>query len=633
MQKRNAYSATKFALVAATLAFTSGFATPAKAIEFEYGEFKGSVINTVSAGIQMRTASRDSRFLGPANGGAFVDEVSAVILPTSTGHSGMTHNADDANKHFGQGDIVGAPVKLTTELNVAWRNLGIYGRGTAFYDYIYDNNDLAKFGDTTSPTYGRISTAAQRKAAMGAEVQDLFARGEFDIGTQPLNVRVGQQTLNWGEALFTQNAISIINPLDLQKFAVPGAELRDGLIPVPMAWLSYEIVEGLAIEGFYQWEFKKLRLSPTGTYFGGADVIEESNDTIGGVGFFGDCGSAGSAFQAGPSGLPGTLCFRQRANKDPGDSGNYGVKLNWYAEALNNTEFGLYFVRYTNRFPTLNYGVDAGTIAGFGAIGQSLEAANFYSQTSYERGIKMVALSYNTTLDGPGIAINGEFSYKMDEPGNIYGTTPAVAAFCFYDARACVNQVTRYFDLDTTSTGQEINIPGAIPLDVARANARLTKIFFAGNPVVAGMGAESVTLISETSISYITNLPDSGTLNMSPQITGIGTDVPYGRNGPGLKTATKISSYENLLVLISYPGAFGSPINLTPGLYYGMTIQGNSPMAAGPQTGFKSTNLSLKAEYQQNLTATLNFAKQWGGGFRNTAADKDFVGLTVNYTF
>jgi len=614
------------ALAAGALMTLMVTSAPARAIEFEYGEFKGSVINTLSAGIQMRVAARDCRFLGKYNGGC----------------NGMTHNGDDNNKHFGQGDIVGAPVKITNELNVSWRNLGFYSRGTAFYDYIYDNNDLAKFGDTTSPTYGRISTAAQRKAAMGAEVQDLFIRGTFDIGTQPLTVRVGQQTLNWGEALFTQNAISIINPLDLQKFAVPGAELRDGLIPVPMAWLSYEIVEGLAVEGFYQWEFKKLRLSPTGTYFGGADVVEESNDGIGGVAFS-DC-----------QGISG-LCLRQKANEDPGDSGNYGVKLNYYSEALNNTEFGLYFVRYTSRFPSVNYvsnGVDtvlrnvlgagcdltadAKTIAACATSSVQTGGTGFIpgvvSQSQYVRGVKMVALSYNTTLEGPGVAVNGEFSYKMDEPGSIYGTTTSLQALCSTSAiygAYCVggkdgalNNQGSYFGSKAGVSAQKSQ--GYILLDVARANARFTKILFAGNPFVAATGAESWTLISETSINYITNLPDSGQLYMTNQLDN--------NDGPS-RSATKVSSYENLLVLVSYPAAFGTPINLTPGMYYGMTIQGNSPTAAGTKPGFKAMNLSLKAEYQQNLTATLNFAKQWGGSTMNNAIDKDFVGLTVNYTF
>jgi hypothetical protein len=596
-------------------------AQPARAIDFEYGEVKGSLINTVSAGVQVRVSDRDRRFMGAANGGD-------PIL-------GMTQNAEDNNKHFDQGDIVSAPLKLTTELNLSWQNLGFYGRGTAFYDPIYDNNKLAEFGDPTSPTFGRITKAARDKAARGAEVQDLFVRGEFEIGTQPLNVRVGQQTLNWGEALFTQNAISIINPLDIQKLVVPGSELRDGLIPVPMAWASYEIMEGLAIEGFYQWEFKKLRLPPTGTYFAAPDVIEESNDSIGGVSNGADCGSA---LQAIP-------CARQLANKDPGDSGNWGIKLNVFSEALNNTEFGLYFVHYTSRFPSLGYLV---TPNALGAVdvdgnpqpftGNRTYFTNIYSRTEYAKGIKMVGMSFNTTWDEPGVAFNGELSYKMDEPGGIYGTTPYLQALCQGLGAQCGNQSQTYFNYGGPGTAGEIQ--GYIPLDAWHANLRMTKILFAGNPMISGIGADSLTLINETSLVYITNLPDSGSLNMSPQITnGCGATASFGFDpltvpgGCGVKSATKLSTYTNFLFLLSYPAAFGTPINLTPGLYFGMAIQGNSPLAAGTQSGFRAMNLSLKAEYQQNLNVTLNFAKQWGGGFRNISADKDFVGLTVNYAF
>jgi hypothetical protein len=448
----------------------------------------------------------------------------------------------------------------------------------------------------------------------------MFIRGEFEIGTQPLNVRIGQQTLNWGEALFTQNEISIINPLDLQKFAVPGAELRDGLIPVRMAWASYEIKEGLAIEGFYQWEFSKLRLSPVGTYFSNADIIEESSDGIGGISNGADCGAAKQA-------VP---CLRQLANRDPGDSGNYGVKLNVYAEALNNTEFGFYFVRYTSRFPSLAYLVTDETTGPAGFF------AGTYSTPEYARGIKMVAMSYNTTLDGPGVAVNGEFSYKMDEPGSIYGTTPYLQALCqsgsAYSAY-CGNQSNSYFGYG--EAGAKGKIQGYVPLDALHANVRFTKIFFAGNPVVAATGAESITVINENAITYISNLPKTSEINLSPTITNVcGSNVSFGAAPTcDVPSPTKVASRANFLFLMSYPGAFGSPINLTPGLFYGMSIQGTSPLAANIPSGSKQANISLKAEYQQNLTATLNFAKQWGAGWRNINADRDFVGLTVNYAF
>ena len=262
----------------------------------------------------------------------------------------MTNNTDNGNKHFDKWDVVSAPLRIVQEADATWRNFGVYARGTAFYDYIYDNNELDKFGDNGAFDYGRLLPGAKDRAAYGAEMQDYFVRGEFDIGTQPLNVRVGNQVVNWGEALFTQNAISIINPLDLQKLVTPGSELRDGLIPVPMAWASYEIVEGLALEGFYQWGFEEVRLPPTGSFFSGADVIGGEVDSIGGVTTDFECGSTNST----------TPCLRQLASKNPGNDGNYGVKLNWFSPELNNTEFGFYYVHYTSRFPSLSYVVTDG---------------------------------------------------------------------------------------------------------------------------------------------------------------------------------------------------------------------------------------------------------------------------------
>ena len=221
----------------------------------------------------------------------------------------------------------------------------------------------------------------------------------------------------------------------------------------------------------------------------------------------------------------------------------------------------------------------------------------------------------------------------MDEPGSIYGTTPYLQLLGMNLGLQCGNQSQTYFGLGGKGTTGEIR--GYVPLDAMHANVRFTKIFFAGNPVVAATGAESITFINENSLVYISNLPKTSEINLNPTITnGCGAAVAFGAAPTcDVPSPTKVSSKANFLFLMSYPGAFGSPINLTPGLYYGMSIQGTSPLAAGSQSGFKSANISLKAEYQQNLTATLNFAKSWGAGWRNVQADRDFVGLTVNYAF
>ncbi len=56
----------------------------------------------------------------------------------------------------------------------------------------------------------------------------------FDIGDMPLDVRVGRQVVNWGEATFIQG-INVLNPIDVSAFRRPGAEIKEGLLPVSTA--------------------------------------------------------------------------------------------------------------------------------------------------------------------------------------------------------------------------------------------------------------------------------------------------------------------------------------------------------------------------------------------------------------
>jgi hypothetical protein len=200
----------------------------------------------------------------------------------------------------------------------------------------------------------------------------------------------------------------------------------------------------------------------------------------------------------------------------------------------------------------------------------------------------------------------------------------------------CGNQMTQF---GLGGPGAAGEIPGFVRLNELNANVRLTKVLFAANPVVQATGAESLTIVSETAASYIPNLPDAGSLSLSPQITGSCSYVNiFGQTGPGataceVKQADSVWSYTNLLLQLSYPAAFGSPVNLTPSVFFGMNITGDSPIFARQQSGTRAANFSLTGEYQQNLRATINYAAFFGGAFRNTSQDKDFIGLNVAYSF
>jgi hypothetical protein len=624
MTFRTARPARHLALGAAALSTLLAAAPGAHAVEFEYGDVSGSVINTVSAGMQIRAEQRDRRFVSPANGG----------LPIP----GLSTNSDDGNLNFDQGDIVSAPLRLTTEFDAKWRKFGVYARGSAFYDTVLDRNDLAVNGPASRPYRGKLNPQAYDAASKGAEVLDLYARGEFDVAGNPFNIRVGQQTVTWGEALVTQNGINIINPLDATKLNTPGAELRDGLTPVPMVWASYRVAEGLSFEGFYQWQFRPLKNNIPGTFFSTSDAGSPETVGLGGVASSaGDCRAAG-------------FCFRETAPRDDDDEGNFGFAARYFSQELNNTEFGLYYAHYTSRFPSLNYRADNSSTNPVPALQALANISRSEAYLVYPKDVQMIGASFNTSWDEEGVAINGELSYKKDVPANIQGVTVVRDAINRAGgaptAAGGVNALYNQLDPGCGSGvatcknfGRGGESVGFVRVDAYNMTLRATKSLFTTNPIVSTLGADSASTFVEAAVIYVPDLPESGNLMISPYPTNSFTPgVPVGNPLQGLnrfidRAATKVSSGATWSFSAQYLSAFGTSVNLTPSVTYQQGIQGATPIAGGFLSGFKAANFALRADYLINLSATINYAARWGGGFRNLNADRDFVGLTVSYQF
>ena len=100
---------------------------PAQAFPFqsESGEFKGSFDTTLSAGASWRMEKRDPALVGIANGGTARDV-----------------NSDDGNLNYDNGDAVYSAIKATHDLELSYRNYGMFARGTYFYDPANANNDF-----------------------------------------------------------------------------------------------------------------------------------------------------------------------------------------------------------------------------------------------------------------------------------------------------------------------------------------------------------------------------------------------------------------------------------------------------------------------------------------------------------
>ncbi|MCZ7019367.1 DUF1302 domain-containing protein, partial [Salmonella enterica] len=83
----------------------------------------------------------------------------------------------------------------------------------------------------------------------GYELLDAFVYHNYSIGDLPGNVRVGKQVVSWGESTFIGNSINSINPIDVSAFRRPGAEIKEGLIPVNMLFASQSLTNQLSVEG------------------------------------------------------------------------------------------------------------------------------------------------------------------------------------------------------------------------------------------------------------------------------------------------------------------------------------------------------------------------------------------------
>ncbi len=100
---------------------------------------------------------------------------------------------------------------------------------------------------------------------------------KFDLGDIPVNFRIGRQVVSWGEGTFLLNGINVINPIDVAAFRRPGAEIKEGLLPQSMAYVSLSLPWDLSFEAYYQLKWEKFAIDPAGTPFSGADIVRFGN--------------------------------------------------------------------------------------------------------------------------------------------------------------------------------------------------------------------------------------------------------------------------------------------------------------------------------------------------------------------
>ncbi|TDQ36315.1 uncharacterized protein DUF1302 [Thiopseudomonas denitrificans] len=598
------------------VSLASALAAPAMAINFNIGEIEGSFDSSLSVGASWSTADRDKKFIGNANGG-----------------TGYTQTGDDGRLNFKKGDSFSKIFKGLHDLELRYKDSGLFVRGKYWYDFKLHDQNLRH----PDPEKRRISNNGRKEGAKtrGAEILDAFLFHNYMIGDQPGTVRLGKQVVSWGESTFIMNSINSVNPIDVSAFRRPGAELKEGLIPVNMFYVSQSITDRLSAEAFYQLSWKQTVVDNCGTFFSSADVAADGCDN--GYHILNKQLTQGivlpnlallESFGLGLQASQEGLMIPRGKDRKAGDSGQWGMALRWMGD---NTEYGAYFMNYHSRMPFLStQNADAATFTGaLGTTGVHALApaavlvgrGNYFMD--YPEDIRLYGLSFSTTLP-TGTAWQGEISYRPNAPVQIN---------------------TQDMTLRLTAGVTNITGPADVPAYLARAGqinrgynrkeiTQLQTTFTHFFDQV--LGAERATVVGEIGYAHIGGLESKRKLRYgrdpiygSP--ASVIPDVPHAREVNGWKGFTTKNSWGyRVRGQLDYSDVFAG-VNLKPNMAFSHDVKGYGPNGLFNE-GAKAVSVGLDADYRHTYTAGLSYTNFFGGRY-NTMKDRDFVSLNFGMNF
>ena len=521
------FSSCRSGVLGAVVALSLGsLATQAQALSFEIPvsdqQIEGVLNTTLTVGASVRTQSRSSGLIGKANNNRDVcgppfqscqglfrtQSAPAAQLAAAPGLFGS--NNDDGDLNYNKGDLTSAVAKITQDISLKYGDYGFFAKTLFFYDQVNDNfteyhpNQISPSNKATS---GRISTtgsvpipllpisvpAAQQRVygagqvvtnrrdgsetldQIGSHLQflDTYFYGKLPLPFEKeLSFKIGRQLVNWGEStLLAINSINQANPINANNFFRTGFQVEEVFIPINMAFVSFQPVEGLTVESFYQLEWKPVEAPAVGSFLSNNDVVGTNNATRTATIDFG--GGAESPYLDRGHGINYPLdnplngvtdtstTIERLADHTPRRSGQFGVAFKYYADWLNNgTELGFFFMNYHSRLPyastfatdascarregnarnndaasPLDFLLDCPNLPLTGDTGNGVGRARSNAVPldtaklliEYPEDIHLFGFSFNTTFGD--YSLQGEVAYRPNAPLQIAPADLVFAAF------------------------------------------------------------------------------------------------------------------------------------------------------------------------------------------------------------
>tara|TARA_B100001059_G_C17794777_1_gene562365 strand:+ start:29 stop:1846 length:1818 start_codon:yes stop_codon:yes gene_type:complete len=586
----------------------ASFSGSANAANFYLGEVEGQFDSQISIGASMSTQNADKRFISVPNGG-----------------EAAARTSDDGRQNYEAGDVFSKIFRGVHDLELRYGDSGAFFRGKYWYDF------ETKDG---SQRFYNIDDSGRNPLQKGAGVAllDAFVYHNYFIGNNPGNVRLGRQVVSWGESTFIKNSINSINPIDVAALRRPGAEIKEGLLPVEMLYFSQGLTDNLSMEAFYQLKQQETIIDNCGTFFGPDTLAVGCTDRL---------VYSGEDFGQGKQ-PDGTIIARVKKDRKASDDGQFGVAFRYFAPELNDTEFGFYAMNYHSRTPI--YSSVAGTFAVtensdqlIPGIDGVLGAAGYFFE--YPEDIRLYGVSFQTSINGT--SVGGELSYRPNMPLQL--NTGDMSRTALVNAGTGQDNTHRG---TTSAFGSEIS--GYERQEVYQA--QVSAIHY----IDRIMGASRLSLVGEVGVNYIAGIGDlkfgrDSLFGQSPFVEGDGgagvlpagqcssfqgTDVVDGRSQNAASWCendgfmTDWSWGYRMRAALDYSNVFAG-INLSPNLAWSHDVEGYGPNF---NENAKAISVGLNADYGNKYSASLSYTDFFDGKY-NTNVDRDFLAASFSVSF
>lgn len=276
------------------------------------------------------------------------------------------------NENFEKGDLVNNKGIAKMETRFDFPYLTLFFQGEAFYDSVYDDDDIY--------IEGADIDEAKFYAARGYEAREYY----LDFYTEKFTLRVGRQIVEWGEIIgnFFAPGVSVVNLMDAARVGAAGYEFRDYKVPGHMAWAYYELTNNWSISAVYAPDFEPRYAMPiSGTFTSFMDM--------------------------GGWGAPDDPSFVDDRPDEFSEMQQYGGSTKMIFPSLGHFDLTFYYLHYLSHQPIV-----------------TIQLVPFGGKMEYPE-LDMYGLSFASAIEfGLEIELDGELAFRPNEPYQL--TSPGI---------------------------------------------------------------------------------------------------------------------------------------------------------------------------------------------------------------